>query len=149
MKKITFIFFVFLSITSVRAQIPKLDDASHLQRIKPDTTKPSLTKIYTGLSLDKLPEFPGGANAYSKFLSRNLRWPKGSEEATGRVILSFIVERNGNLSHFKIERSIGKELDTEALRVFKLSPKWTPGIKNGYKVRVRYFVPVSFEYSSH
>jgi|SRR6185503_154422 len=148
MKKLAFSCLLVLSIFVVKAQIPGIDDARPARNSKPDTAKPSRIKIYSTLDIDEFPEFPGGLKGYTKFLSKNLKWPQGSHESTGRVILSFVVERDGRLSHFKIERSIGKELDAEAIRVLKLSPKWTPAIKNGFKVRVRDVVPVTFEPNS-
>jgi TonB family protein len=147
MKKVAVIVFFFLFAIGVKAQTPS-DGPGIPQKTKSDTSKPSLSKIYTSIDVDKYPEFPGGTDAFFKFLSKNLKWPKDSEDAMGRVIISFVIERDGRLSNFKIEKSLGKELDEEAIRVIKLSQKWKAGVKNGYKVRVRYFVPISFEYDN-
>jgi TonB family protein len=146
-KNIVVVVFFFLFAFGVDAQTPG-EGPRIPQTTKSDTSKPSLSKIYTSIDVDKYPEYPGGTEAFFKFLSKNLKWPKGSEEAMGRVIVSFVIERDGHMSNFKIEKSLGKDLDEEAIRVLKLSPKWTPAVKKGYKVRVKYFVPISFEYNN-
>lgn len=148
MKKLSLSCLFALSIFAVTAQIPGIDDSNPARNIKPDTARPSPTKIYSAIDLDKFPEFPGGLKGYTNFLSKNLKWNQRSEEHARRVILSFVVERDGRLSHFKIEHSVSKKLAAEAMRVIQRSPKWTPGIKNGCKVRVRFVVPVTFEPNS-
>jgi len=91
--------------------------------------------------------FPGGTKAYGKFLEKNLRWPT-QDDIQGRVIVSFIVEKDGSLTNFKVERSLGKDCDNEALRVLRKFPKWIPGMKNGKPVRVKYMVPINFTISA-
>jgi protein TonB len=109
---------------------------------------PSLEGMSHGQSeVDKMATFPGGIRAYNKFLSKNLKWP-GDEEATGRVIVSFYIEKDGRLTNFKIVKSMGREFDAEALRVLKKSPKWIPAMKNGKTIRIKYAVPINFTLSS-
>jgi protein TonB len=109
-----------------------------------------LTLVAFGTTAQKtiasLPSFPGGQKAFNKFLAKNLKWPN-QDDAEGRVIISFVVEKDGRLTDFKVERSLRKEFDIEALRVLKRSPEWIPGMKNGKKVSVRYFVPINFTLS--
>lgn len=96
-------------------------------------------------SIEVNPSFPGGQKAFYKFLSKNLKWPSDNMDDTfGRVIVGFVIEKDGHLSDFKVERSLGKKFDAEALRVLKKSPKWIPGKQNGKLVRVRYTVPINF-----
>ena len=96
---------------------------------------------------EKLPQFVGGTNAFAKLLLENLKYPDGARKnkIQGNVYLSFAVEINGNLSDFKIVKSVDEELDAEALRVIKLSPKWTPAMKKGKPVRSFYSIPISFQ----
>ena len=96
--------------------------------------------------LEKYPEFPGGQNAFYKYIGRNLRYPMVAreQEISGRVIVRFIIERNGSLSDIRIIRGIGGGCDEEAIRVLKNSPAWTSGMQNGQKVRVAYTMPISF-----
>jgi protein TonB len=94
---------------------------------------------------DVCPQFPGGDKAYSKFLAKNLKWPNPMYDGQGKVILSFIVEKNGTLSAIKIVRKSTPEFDAEALRVIKISPKWIPAKQNHKPVRMRYYLPISFK----
>ncbi len=97
-------------------------------------------------SVEHVPEFPGGLNAFSQFLASNIRYPKEARDKNtqGRVIISFIVETDGSLSNIKVARGIGDGADEEALRVLSMSPKWKPGVQNGLTVRVAYSVPINF-----
>ena len=96
---------------------------------------------------EKLPQFVGGTNAFANFLIKNLKYPVKSRNNNiqGIVYISFTVENDGNLSDFKIVKSVDEELDTEALRVIKLSPKWTPAMKKGKPIRSLYSLPISFQ----
>ncbi|HEY1008717.1 MAG: TonB family protein [Daejeonella sp.] len=103
--------------------------------------------IYSLDAIEKYPEFPGGQEAFAKYLSRHLRYPGMAAEhgIQGKVLVSFIIERNGELSHIKILRSIGGGCDEEAMRVLAKSPKWAPGLQNNQSVRVAYNIPINFK----
>jgi len=91
------------------------------------------------------PEFPGGKQAFSAFLSENLKWPKNTSDNTqGVVIVSFFVEKDGNLTEIKVAKSMSPPFDEEALRVINLSPKWVPAMKNNKFIKSKYTVPISF-----
>ena len=109
-----------------------------------DTVPKKDRPIFT--SVEQVPEFPGGIQAFFKFLSENIRYPSESRRlgVQGRVIISFIVEQDGSLTNIKVVRGVAGDIDKEALRVINLSPKWKPGIQNGHTVRVEYSVPISF-----
>ncbi|MDA9554705.1 TonB family protein [Pelobium sp.] len=98
-------------------------------------------------NVEVLPTFPGGVEAFRKFLNENLRYPAQAREnnISGIVYLTFIVEKDGGLSNIKIVRGIGAGCDEEAVRVLSLSPKWNPGVQNGKIVRVSYTVPIFFQ----
>lgn len=104
-------------------------------------------EIFTNVEV--LPEFPGGMEGFGKFLRKNLTYPPMSREnnVQGRVILSFVVEKDGSLTDIKVVRGVagGSDLDAEAIRVLKRSPKWSAGIQNGRPVRVSYSIPVVFQ----
>ena len=112
-----------------------------------DTTHKHGGPVFT--SVEKVPEFPGGINAFSQFLSRTVKYPKQAREnnVQGRVIISFIVETDGSLTNIRVVRGIGSGTDEEAIRALKLSPKWLPGYQNRHKVRVAYSVPINFSLS--
>jgi len=90
-----------------------------------------------------LPEFPGGSEAFTFFLAKNIHYTKNMKN--GRVIISFTVSVNGSLKDFKIEKSLGPLNDHAAINALKLSPRWKPGNLNGKNVAVKYFLPVNFQ----
>lgn len=108
-----------------------------------DTTKKKKTWVCMP---ETMPQFPGGREVLMKYLAANIKYPasavKGKKE--GRVIVTFIVQKDGSITHAKIVRSIDPELDAEALRVVKGMPKWTPGTQLGKPVSVKYTLPVKF-----
>ena len=96
--------------------------------------------------VEQMPSFPGGTQKLKEFIEENLRYPKELEESCvqGRVIVRFIVERNGKLSNVKVVKSVHPVLDKEALRIVKLMPRWIPGRQNGITVRVKCYIPIIF-----
>lgn len=95
---------------------------------------------------ETMPYFPGGQELLLKYLAANVKYPASAVKAKkqGRVIVTFIVQKDGSITHAKIARSINPELDAEALRVVKGMPKWTPGTQLGKPVSVKYVLPVKF-----
>ena len=92
------------------------------------------------------PEFPGGVEAMYKYLAQNIKYPQLAREnnITGRVYVTFVVERDGSVSGVRVLRDIGGGCGAEAVRVVKSMPKWTPGKQRGKAVRVQYNLPVNF-----
>ncbi|MFB2120446.1 energy transducer TonB [Parapedobacter sp. 2B3] len=95
------------------------------------------------------PAFPGGMEAFFKYVQKNYRYPAPAVESgvKGQVILSFIVERDGSLTDIHIVRDLKFGTGEEAVRLLKASPKWSPGIQNGRKVRVAYTLPIALDLS--
>lgn len=102
-------------------------------------------------SVDVLPEFPGGMKGWGDYLQSSLKYPDElrKNKITGRVILSFIVLKNGSITDVKVLRGIGGGADEEAVRVVKESPKWKPGILKGEPVNVAYTMPIFFQLASN
>ena len=100
--------------------------------------------------VEQFPSFPGGNGKLSEFLSQNVRYPVVAAEngIEGRVIVRFIVERDGSVSNVEVAKGAEASLDKEAVRVAKLMPKWNPGKQNGKAVRVNFNVPISFKLTS-
>ena len=100
--------------------------------------------------VDEMPQFPGGMAGLMQYLSSSIRYPIDAKEsgAQGRVIVSFIVEKDGSISNARVTKPTYSSLDDEALRVISAMPKWTPGKQNGEAVRVKYSFPVSFRLGS-
>ena len=84
---------------------------------------------------------------YMKFLQKNIQYPQDAEEKgiQGRVIVQFVVEKDGSIKDIKVVRGIDPSLDKEALRVINAMPKWEPGKHKGEAVSVKYTVPVNFK----
>ena len=102
------------------------------------------TKVYD--IVEQMPSFKGGDAALMEWLSRNIKYPVMAEEngIQGRVVATFVVERDGSITNVKIVKSVESSLDNEAVRVLMSMPKWIPGKQSGQDVRVRYTVPVTF-----
>jgi protein TonB len=115
--------------------------------VGPPAAAPSSNDVFNTGALEIQPEPYGGMGAFSKFLSKNLRFPAAASDAgaSGRVIVSFVIEKDGSLSNIVVERGAGYGMDQEAVRVLKLAKAWKPGIQNGQPVRVRYMVPINFQ----
>ena len=96
--------------------------------------------------VEQMPEFPGGMQALKKFLGQNVTYPEDAykQKIEGRVIVEFTVKKDGSLSDFKVIRGVHPSLDSEALRVLKLQPRWNPGKQRNQAVDVKFTVPVTF-----
>lgn len=96
--------------------------------------------------VEQMPEFPGGMKELMTYLKDNIKYPKAAQDkkVQGRVIVQFVVEKDGTPTEFNVVRSVDPDLDAEALRVLGGMPKWKPGMQKGQVVRVKYTVPVAF-----
>ena len=106
------------------------------------------SRIFT--SVEQIPTFPGGFDAFYKYLAQNIHYPAGAakDRIQGKVFVIFVVEKDGSLTDMKIIRGVSPDIDAEAIRVLKSSPKWKPGIQNGRPVRVQFSVPINFSLSA-
>ena len=97
--------------------------------------------------VEQMPSFPGGMAALMAYLQKSIKYPPVAEEngIQGRVVCTFVVERDGSVTDVKVAKSVDPSLDKEAVRVVKSMPKWNPGMQNGSPVRVKYNVPVQFK----
>ncbi len=113
--------------------------------IADEKPKEEETKVFD--VVEQMPEFPGGQGALLKWISENIKYPTIAEEngIQGRVVCTFVVERDGSVTDVQVARSIDPSLDKEAVRVLKKMPRWIPGKQNGSAVRVKYTVPVTFK----
>lgn len=106
--------------------------------------KPEVEKVFD--VVEQMPSFPGGPSALMEWLSNNVKYPVVAQEngVQGRVVVSFVVERDGSITDVKVVRGVDPSLDKEASRVVRAMPRWIPGKQNGSAVRVKYNVPVAF-----
>lgn len=102
------------------------------------------TKVFD--VVEQMPSYPGGNSALMQYLASNIKYPVVAEEngIQGRVICTFVVEKDGSITDVKVARSVDPSLDKEAVRVIKSMPAWIPGKQNGGAVRVKYTLPVTF-----
>ena len=96
--------------------------------------------------VEQQPQYPGGMGALNQWLGSNIKYPVMAAEngIEGRVVVQFVVERDGSVSGVHVVRGVDPSLDKEATRVVSAMPKWIPGKQNGSAVRVKYTVPVTF-----
>ena len=96
--------------------------------------------------VEEMPQFPGGMGEAMKFLAKNMKYPVAAQQAKieGRVIVQFVIERDGSVSDVKVMRGVSPELDAEAIRVVSMMPKWIPGKQRGKAVAVKYTMPIMF-----
>ena len=96
--------------------------------------------------VEDMPAFPGGMQALMAFLIENIQYPADAQKqkVDGRVLVNFVVEKDGSITEVKVLKPGFPSLDAEAIRVVKAMPKWKPGYQNGQPVRVQYTVPINF-----
>ncbi len=126
------------------------DDASAAQQetfvapVVEEEEEESAQQIFT--VVEKQPEFPGGTAELFKYLSKAIKYPVIAQEngIQGRVVCSFVVNRDGSIVDIQVMRGVDPSLDKEAIRVISEMPKWKPGEQRGKPVRVRFILPVQF-----
>lgn len=96
--------------------------------------------------VEEQPSFPGGQAALMKYIEENMRCPDPESDASGRVIVQFVIGKDGTVKDPKVVRGITPALDGEALRLVRNMPKWKPGKQMGEAVEVRYTLPVTFKW---
>lgn len=129
-----------LSVTIIALLSLAATSSSQAQTIADSATK----TIYRTTEMEA--EFPGGVMALSEFFSKNLKYPKNEMEigVSGRNEIEFVIDENGNLSHFKIIKSAGSPFDKEALRVLRKMPQWKPAMQDNKRVAMYYTLPINF-----
>ena len=120
---------------------PSLGEA----RVSKVESKPDKNGVYQ--MVEEMPEFPGGMEAMMDYVAKNVKYPQEAmeKEISGRVFVSFIVEKDGSVNEVKIMKGVGGGCDEEAVRVVKAMPKWKPGKQEGKPVRVNYTLPITFK----
>lgn len=139
-------------IGSIDVTIPgdgKIDIPNNGTSTSGSTTEvaPPVDNTVYGPSVDIEPEPVGGMAAWNKFLQKNMHYPQMAIDAqkSGKVYLSFIVEKDGSITDITVIRGQGYGMDEEARRVLKLAPLWRPGMQHNQKVRVKYTLPFNFQ----
>ena len=129
------------------AELAKSEAEQKAEAKASDATAPAdTTKNVVYDVTETLPQFPGGQGVLMKYLAANIKYPASAVKAKkqGRVIVTFIIQKDGSVAKARIARSVDPELDAEALRIVKAMPNWTPGTQDGKPVNVNYTIPVVF-----
>ncbi|MGH2667286.1 energy transducer TonB [Flavobacterium sp.] len=126
---------IILFLLVLFAQVTKAQE-SNLQR-DPDA-------VYSSVGIEKAPEFPGGMKAFEEYIEKNFKYPD-VKSLIGRVIVQFVIEKDGSLTDIRVLRDVGYGTGKEAIRVLKNCPKWSPGVHNGQILRIRYSLPINIE----
>ena len=134
------------------AELAKAEEAKAAELAKAeakasDATAPAdTTKNVVYDVTETMPQFPGGQGVMMKYLAANIKYPASAVKAKkqGRVIVAFVIQKDGSVTNARIVRSVDPELDAEALRIVKAMPNWTPGTQDGKPVDVNYTIPVVF-----
>lgn len=97
--------------------------------------------------VEQIPQFPGGMEALTRWLTQHLRYPPQArqQKIQGRVVVSFIINKDGRVTDGKIEQAVHPLLDREALRIVSLMPRWTPGQENDKPCRTLFAIPIVFQ----
>jgi len=122
-------------------EVLKAKEALVTEPVKP---KEEENKVFD--VVEQMPSFPGGMAALMAYLQKSIKYPPVAEEngIQGRVVCTFVVERDGSVTDVRVAKSVDPSLDKEAVRVVSALPKWIPGKQNGQSVRVKYTLPVTF-----
>ena len=117
-------------------------DIADLKQVVTQAAEPE--KVFD--MVEQMPTFPGGQQELMAYLGKNIKYPTIAQEngTQGRVIIQFVVERDGSITDIRVVKSVDPYLDKEALRVVKTMPKWKPGKQRGKPVRCRFTLPVRF-----
>ena len=126
------------------------DEAEHVLKVNEkvvDEVPPAVEETKVFDVVEQMPQYKGGDQALMDYLNKSIKYPVIAEEngIQGRVVCTFVVERDGSISDVKVVRSVDPSLDKEAVRVLKAMPKWIPGKQNGSAVRVKFTLPVTFK----
>ena len=135
-----------VAIVGISAGIAALTSCGKEAELLTPPAEVKQTTIFS-CGFEVMPMFSGGQKALMEYLAANVRYPDTMEDtcAQGRVVVSFVVERDGNITEPKVVKSVHSALDEEALRVVNGMPKWIPGSQNGERVRTRYTIPITFK----
>ena len=122
-------------------EVLKAKEALVTEPVKP---KEEENKVFD--VVEQMPSFPGGMAALMAYLQKSIKYPPVAEEngIQGRVVCTFVVERDGSVTDVRVAKSVDPSLDKEAVRVVSAMPRWIPGKQNGQSVRVKYTLPVTF-----
>lgn len=127
--------FIYISVNAKAQDSPALNDTS-------TTYRDGLVAI-----VETLPHYPGGVKKFNQLIEKEYRFTSSAIEAAvkGKVVVSFVVDKDGSLTDFKVLSDLGYDTGEQLIKVLKMSERWIPGMQNGKPVRVQYSLPVNLE----
>jgi protein TonB len=127
--------------------LPTIDENPSELEVVEAPPPPVEEKTYEMFDIQKPPTFPGGEQALMKYLAENIQYPPLARENNiqGKVVLTFVVDKDGQVKDVNIVKDLGGGTGKEAVRVVRSMPRWSPGEANGHPVKVRYTLPVKFQ----
>ncbi|HOX77799.1 MAG TPA: energy transducer TonB [Bacteroidales bacterium] len=133
----------------VDAEIDNMDTVPVYVPVKSLGDEESIVEDEIFRVVESAPEFPGGEEALYAFLRKNTEYPRLAREVgiSGKVYITFVVERDGRITDAQVVRGIGGGCDEEALRVVNMMPQWKPGLQRGHAVRVQFIMDIKFTLS--
>lgn len=136
---------VVMVILSALTSCSSVDDELSAITPPPSATSPQKVKIFEDYEL--MPSFPGGTAKLLEYINENIRYPKEAKDSCiqGKVIVTFMIEKDGSITEAKVAKGIDSLLDAEAVRIVESMPKWSPGKFYGKAVRTKYAVPIKFQ----
>ena len=133
MKKLVFLFLCLVSFQNVNSQT---------EPIAPDTNEDN--SVYNSAGLEIKPEYNGGFNKFYEYIAKNYRTPD-VPGLKGKLLVSFVVEKDGSITDIKVLKDIGYGTGEEAIRILKKCPNWTPAEQKGKKVRCTFMLPINIQ----
>lgn len=140
---------LFIPMAAALLVVSNIETVARAQKVNKTTAVEKENYVKNDSVFDvceHLPDFPGGIKGLMTYLQQNVKYPKSAEKKKeeGRVVVQFVIKKDGSLTDVKVVKNVSSALDAEALRVVKAMPNWKPGMHKGKPVQVKYDLPVSF-----
>jgi TonB family protein len=137
---------LFLSVLAV-SLLMTFSCSNSTDKTKPQDTSDSMRNAKQGITADKMPEFPGGEKAMTKFIVDNVTYPEAAKKSgtQAKVFVTFVVTKTGKIDNVMVKEKGNELLDNEAIRVVSSMPDWIPGENKGVAVDVEMTLPISFK----
>jgi len=135
-----------LIISSADYEIATMKVPTGLNKFQVSLKRRTLNDSSIFIIVEQQPEFPDGISGLYKYINKNLKYPRDARKTgvDGKVLIEFIVERDGSIAAVKVQKSLTPSCDEEAIRLIKEMPKWSPGMQNQKPVRCKFLLPITF-----
>ncbi|UTN05826.1 energy transducer TonB [Flavobacterium bizetiae] len=138
-------------VKPVPINCPEIIYEESLSKRKDKIAKDSIVEneiYFMGAAIETMPSFPNGVDNFYQLFINEFKRPEETKNLNNRIIVSFVIEKDGSLSSFDFSKNTNPEIKTEITRALKTLPNWVPGTQNGKKTRTKYSMPIAFEKDS-